>query len=94
MTQTIKFDFHLVLSRSGAVRTTKGWPGSVARDERVMKMHAELPASLFVTPELTANIVIPDPGQQPFNIDVEGVSKMLSEGTGLDVKLQLVEPQS
>jgi hypothetical protein len=90
---TFKFEFWLVFGRDGSMRLSRGQPGSLGRGERAMSCVANLPASLFKTPELKAEITIPK-GDAPaeFKIDVEAAGAALRQVVGVDIDLRVNSP--
>lgn len=89
--RTIKYSFWLRFSRGGAVHATKGQP-SMGVDERSMQCNVELPLSLFIRPQMTANIVIGELPERPFNIDIKAAETALSEVLGAQVIFTVTPP--
>jgi hypothetical protein len=92
LSPTIKFDFYLTFKANGSVRVTKGYPGQLSRDERAMRMNADIPRGLFTTPELRATIVVPEPQSEPIQIDIQAASAALRAVIGTDIDLRVVSP--
>lgn len=62
--------------------------------EAAVKIQIELPASLFIRPQLEAKITVPAHSVTPLTIDLEtldNVEKLISQQTGFDVKLLPVD---
>lgn len=89
-----KYEFWLVFSSDGGMRLSRGQPGSLGRGERAMSCVANLPRSLFKTPELKAEITIPE-GDAPaeFKIDVEAAGAALRQVVGVDIDLRVNGPE-
>jgi hypothetical protein len=91
---TFKFEFWLVFGRDGSMRLSRGQPGSLNRGERAMSCVANLPASLFKTPELKAEITIPKTdAPAEFRIDVEAAGAALRQVVGADIDLRVNGPE-
>jgi hypothetical protein len=89
---TYKFEFWLVFGADGSMRMSRGAP-SLARGERGMSCVAKLPASLFKTPELRAEITIPaEDAPSAFQIDVEAAGEALRQVVGVDIDLRVNGP--
>lgn len=55
----MKTKAYLVFNRSGLVKATKG-RSSLARDEIGVLVNIEIPDSAFRSPDIAANLVVPD----------------------------------
>ena len=83
----IIFGFWLAFNQDGTVRLTRNAPATQP-NERAMRMEARLPKALWNIPSLSAEIVVPDPGQ-PSAIEarIEQFAEQLKTAVGCDVVL-------
>lgn len=88
----IDYGFWLVFGSDGSMRFTRTEP-SIERKERKMSCSVTLPTSLFKTPELKATLVISDPGQPAFNIDIDAASQALKGALGVDIDFRVETPE-
>ena len=100
MSDTFKYTFWITFDappkhypyKTPVPKITKGEP-SVGRNQRAMKVVAELPATLFQTPTLTASIgVSGDVPMTAAQIDTETASEALKAALGVDIDLRVVKP--
>jgi len=62
--------FHLVVSASGKLRTTKGVPG-LADDEIAIAMRLDVPPALFRRPFPVITVKLPEPPEAPIESIVD-----------------------
>jgi hypothetical protein len=102
MTQTtyrtgkvVKFPMWLIFSSNGDVRVTRREPRTLSRDERALFLEATLPLSLWETPVLRAslNVAEAEPGASA-RIDLTAASEALRGALGVDIDLQVREPEA
>lgn len=84
----VPFDLHLRLKKNGSAQLTMKPPQAVAADERYMKLHIDVPLSIFETPTLSATITVHDKGQD-VELNVEAMSDALSKASGLTIELDV-----
>lgn len=68
---------------------------SVGRDEVAVKIAVDLPASLFLRPQLEARISVPETAVTPLVVDLEtqdNIAELLSQQLGFDVRI-IAEPR-
>lgn len=92
MTQVHRFEFWLIFSRSGGVRTTKRLP-SLDMRERAMQCQVDLPKSLFTRPQLKATINVPEIDTEVPEINIEAAETALAEVLGVDVSFTVKHPE-
>lgn len=91
---TEKVDFYLILYKrdkysTPTARITKNTP-ALKRNEISIKMSVSVPRALFETPQLQANITLPDDRLAPevFNLDVrQNLEDIIKQHAGFEVKL-------
>ena len=81
----------LALSPDGEMKMSRSEPGLPA-NWRAMKISVAVPESIFTTPQLSADITLPESVGQPDTIhaDVLGMAEaMLKQSLGCEVRLHL-----
>lgn len=80
----------LAFNQNGTARWTRKEP-NLDRSERAIKIKLSVPASLFQTPTLKANITIPaDSMPAAFEINAETAADALKSALGVDIDLQVI----
>ena len=88
-----RFTFWLVFRSNGSVRQTIREP-DIARDERKMLVHADLPKSRWSSPALRATIKVTDDDHEPkFDLDLTAAGDALRQALGVDVDVRIVPPE-
>jgi len=87
---TIKYSFWLRFSYDGRHPTASKNQPPLGVDERAMHCVVELPRSLFVRPQLVANIRVNELPAEPMSINIEAAETALSEVLGVDVLFTVV----
>jgi hypothetical protein len=85
----IEYGFWLTFDDKGGVKLTRGMP-QVGRWERAVAMTAKLPKSLFSTPQLRAEISIPDyPANEPITLNIEAAANAFKAAIGVDCDISI-----
>jgi hypothetical protein len=93
MTQRmIKYDFWLRFSRHRTVPHTSKNPPGLGMHDRAMKVHMEVPESVFTRPQMKANITVDHPEQEDMEIDVSAAETALAGVLGCTVAIDVVHP--
>ena len=93
--KTMKFPLWLIFSDTGEVRMTRREPSRLARDERALFLEATLPLSLWATPALSARLTVEAPGTPAtVKLDLAAASEALKGALGVDIDLQVREPEA
>ncbi len=87
----IQYSFWLVFGADGSMRFSRGEP-SLSRGERSMSCTANLPKSLFKTPELKATIGISEAVPSEFKIDIDAAGEALRQVIGCDIDFRVERP--
>lgn len=100
MSATIPWTGYLIIRvNTGGSRYPSAWKASArltakkpstSRDEVAVKLAVNLPASLFVRPQLEAKITVPDHQVTPLTIDLEtqdNIAALIQQSTGFDVRI-------
>lgn len=88
-----RFVFWLVFDKHGKIRQTMREP-DVGRDERKMHVTADLPKSLWSSPELKATIRVTEDNREPkFEIDLAAAGDALRGALGVDIDMRIVPPE-
>lgn len=90
-----RFVFWLVFDKHGKIRQTMREP-DVSRDERKMLVTADLPKSLWSSPELRATIRVTDDDHEPkFDLDLTAAADAMRGALGVDIDMRIVphEPE-
>jgi hypothetical protein len=85
---TLNMSFWLAFDRHGYLRLSRGEP-SLAANERAIAMSAQVPLSLFRTPNLSGTLTITAPEHSPPVIDVSAAEDALKAVIGCDVVLSV-----
>lgn len=87
-----RFVFWLVFDNNGKIRQTMREP-DISRNERKMQIVADLPKSLWSSPELKATIKVTDDNREPkFEIDLTAAGDAMRSALGVDVEMRIVPP--
>lgn len=87
-----RFAFWLVFDSNGKVRQTVREP-DISRTERKMLVYADLPKSLWSSPELKATIRVTEDNREPeFEIDLAAAGAALRGALGVDIDMRVVPP--
>lgn len=79
-----------LVARVGQTSRSRRRAGEIA-----LKLHIEVPASLFERPELQAKIVVPDATPAVIDATVaENITNIIRRETGVDVKLTVESPDA
>jgi hypothetical protein len=87
--------FYLIISEGGSVKAAKKRPG-LYWNEISMLVSLQLPNSLFVKPQLSAEIKIPEEAGKPTEITadvIENVKAAIEKSSGMEVKLSIINPE-
>lgn len=87
--------FYIVANKKGAQRMTQTAP-KLQPGEISVRVQLEAPDALFQTPQIVANISIPESAAQPEPISAEvrdNVRELIQSATGMEVRL-ILEPQA
>lgn len=99
MTKSVTWSGYLAVSINNPDSPPYAWKASaklsvnkpaVSRNEIALKISVDLPASLFVRPQLEAKITVPDHAVTPLEIGMEvtdNIAALIQRQTGFDVKL-------
>ena len=82
------------MNSSGSVRVTKSKP-DLRMDEITIGLSIELPRALFVKPQLSGTLVIPEEAALPVELPVEmtaNVRDAFEAASGMRVELTVVPP--
>ena len=83
----ILYALWLTFDRDGGVRLNREAP-RLSPDERAMRVEVRLPKALWNIPQLSAEIVVPDPGQPgAITARIEQFAEHLKTAIGCDVVL-------
>ena len=79
----------LTFDRDGSVRLNRETP-SLSPDQRAMRLEVRLPQTLWNIPQLSAEIVVPDPGQPgAISARIEQFAEQMKTAIGCDVVLKV-----
>ena len=83
---------YLTVTKNGSVRVTKNKPG-LNWDEIAVGVSLDIPKQLFLKPQISASITIPEDAISPKEITAEvsdNIKEAIIEHTGLDVKIEVI----
>jgi len=89
----MNINFHLVVSKSGSVKTVKSKP-SLGSDEIAIAMNMTIPDALFRKPQLCASIVVPDEAAVEKTISavtVDNFKEAITQAVGLPVQITITQ---
>lgn len=93
--ETLIVPMWLIFTSGGEVRVTRREPTKLDRDERAMHLCAKLPLALWAQPTLSATLTVETPGPEArVNLDITGASAALKAALGVDIDLQVSEPEA
>jgi hypothetical protein len=81
-------------SRDLRARLASGLP-ALAKGEVAIKLSVDVPAAMFLTPQIQAKVIIPENSVSAPVIDatvLDNVREVLEQRTGFDVSVSVVEP--